>query len=78
MIADEMYVVDPRLTADAILARIQARAIVPELQFGNERRAARVRSFSLSSDVPSFRLNGFARRGHPHRVGGRSRSAEYS
>ncbi|HWF71909.1 MAG TPA: hypothetical protein VG186_01115 [Solirubrobacteraceae bacterium] len=56
LIADSMYVVDDRLLADAIMARVRARATVPGISFGNERNAPAVRSFRLEHEARSFRL----------------------
>jgi hypothetical protein len=67
LVEASMYVIDPERTAAAILLRRQARLTMPALEFRNDHRASRVRSFRLASDVPSFRLSGFVRRGHPHR-----------
>ena len=67
MIADSMYVVDPERIAEAIVLRTRMTATVPELSFRNRDREIRVRSFRLSTDVPSFHLTGFPRR-QPHRL----------
>jgi hypothetical protein len=53
-----MYVIDERLVAEAILSRMQARANVPGIAFGNECNSRAVRSFRLEHEARSFRLGG--------------------
>lgn len=67
LIADSMYVVDERLVAEAILARIQARATLPGFACGNERNAPAVRSFRLEHEARSFRIGGRSRGHRLHR-----------
>jgi hypothetical protein len=74
-----MYVVDAGATAEAILVRQRAKTVMAGLEFRNDARAeVGVRSFRLATDVPSFRLSGFVRRGQSHGVSGRPHRAVVS
>jgi hypothetical protein len=55
LVLDEQYVVDEGSLAEAIIARVEARRLVPEVAFRNDRRATRVRSFRPSKQARSFR-----------------------
>jgi hypothetical protein len=54
LLEDGMYPIDERAIADAILARAQARRLVPEVEFAQDRRE--LRSFRVDPSARSFRL----------------------
>lgn len=56
LISDDLYVVDPRAVADAILARAQVRSTVAGVAFRSELTAPVVRSFRRAPGARSFRL----------------------
>jgi hypothetical protein len=55
LVLDSQYVVDENALADAIVARVLARRLVPELRFRNDSRGPQVRSFRPSAHARSFR-----------------------
>jgi hypothetical protein len=63
LVSEEMYVIDDRVIADAILMRAQAKMIVPDVPFRNDTGERRkVRSFRLEHDARSFRISSKSRR----------------
>jgi hypothetical protein len=56
LISDDMYVVDERLIADAIMARWGARMVIADASFRNDLNSRAVRSFRLEHEARSFRL----------------------
>jgi len=63
LVSEQMYVIDERFVADAILMRAHARMIVPDVPFRNDQDSARnVRSFRLEHDARSFRISAKTRR----------------
>lgn len=55
LVRDSQYAVDEQLIAQAIVARLAVRRLVPETVLRNDPRQAQVRSFRPSSKARSFR-----------------------
>ena len=66
LVRESLYVVDERAVADAILARINARLLVPDLELRAGGRGAPVRSFRRDPAARSFRLSHPTRLRHLH------------
>jgi hypothetical protein len=56
MVASDLYVVDERAVADAILARTAVRQAVAVAELRAEQRVRRIRSFRRTREARSFRL----------------------
>jgi hypothetical protein len=57
MVASDLYVVDERAVADAILARAAVRQAVAVSELRAEQRLRRIKSFRRTREARSFRLS---------------------